>query len=611
MCRNLLFTVLLSLGLGQTIATPEQSIPFNTARQMEKQNRIEEAIALYQSVLDINPAHAQAYRRLVDLLYQHKKYAALIPVIQTHLTHFPNDIGSRLRLAEVYYQNDQMAQAQAIWDALEANPSPLYYRQLFRSYITLGLESRLVHLVQQGRTVLNTPEFLALDLGNYYQARRVYDRAVNEYLLYVRYHPKQARLITSRLLIMSDEEEARSFIEQGLKAEREHQPLISGEILSAYYFKMQQFDSAYQEQLSLPLAHRADVERWLKFARSLQAEGQYNLAIRSYQHILSGSSYNPPADLGAQALIQMATAFEAKILPPESSPSLLGYFPDNVFFESHFYFTRQISDTSAALAFDLYDSVLVALPSSEFSALAHYRLGEIQYRITRNFDGALISYEAALRSRPPADLAGKIRLRLGDVFLAQGRLDEARTYFAHEQNRSLAFQTRYIQSLLLSGLVDSTRSVLQKTVATLQPQDEYFNDYLELSDFLSLTEDATLWQDYWQAERLIRQYKLSEAVAQLESIRHTYPDSPLRPYILLREALLTRQLETYDQAADLAAALRQTDFEDRGLVLQAELAEYHWHDTDRALAFYHEILETYPHSMLSEPVRLHIRTLTK
>ncbi len=606
------FPLLFFLGfsLAQTIATPEQSIPFNTARQMEKQNRPEEAIALYESVLEINPAHAQAYRRLVDLLSRIQDYDRLIPVIQNHLTHFPEDTGSRLRLAEVYYKEGNMTEARNIWTRLENNPTPFIYRQLFRSYITLGLENRLVQLVNKGRTRFNTPEFLAMDLGNYYQARRVYDRAVNEFLLYVRYHPKQMKLITSRLLIMSDEEEARPFIEQGLKAERTHAPRISGEILSAYYFKTRQFDKAFSEQLALPLKRREDVERWLEFARSLQAEKEYDLAIRCYEYILSGSDYEPPAPLGAQALIQMAKAYEAKILPRQKATSLLAYFPDNIFFESHFYFTRHLSDSSAAIAFELYDSVLVELPSSEFSAQAHFRLGEIQYRITRNFDGALAAYEAALRSRPSGEMANTIRLRLGDVYLAQGRLTEARNYFAREQNRSLTFRTRFIQSLLLSGMVDSARTLLTTALNTLTPRDELFNDVLELSDFLALTVPDSVWREYWQAEQLIRQYKLSEAAVRLETISTRYPDSALRPYLLLREALLLRQLGAYDEATRLAEKLRETEFEDRGLVLLAELAEDPARDTKSALDYYHEILATYPHSLFTEPVRLHLRTLT-
>ncbi|GIS70623.1 MAG: hypothetical protein CM1200mP10_02000 [Candidatus Neomarinimicrobiota bacterium] len=62
------------------------------------------------------------------------------------------------------------------------------------------------------------------------------------------------------------------------------------------------------------------------------------------------------------------------------------------------------------------------LPASSFSPKAHFRLGEIQFKITRDFDGARASYLSALASRPDNNLRENILLRIGDTFIAEGNL---------------------------------------------------------------------------------------------------------------------------------------------------------------------------------------------
>jgi hypothetical protein len=100
-----------------------------------------------------------------------------------------------------------------------------------------------------------------------------------------------------------------------------------------------------------------------------------------------------------EALYGLAMTSELQIAPTENVRSLADYFPDNQFFRNPFVSRSSIVTESLQETFALYDSILTTLPATTFSPQAHFRLGEIKYRITRDFDGALTSSELPKQER--------------------------------------------------------------------------------------------------------------------------------------------------------------------------------------------------------------------
>ncbi len=598
---------------GQVLSHPQQNVQMNTARYLENQNRLDEAITLYKDILIQNETHPQAFRRLKDIYVRLERYDEAVELIEARLASKPKEMQTILTLGEIYYKQSRIQEAYNVWREMEASfPKNLStYRLLFNTYVRLSLEDELVSMVKRARMGLNSPHALALELGNYYYARRIYPQSMSEYLLYLRHEPRQTRLISSRILLMSDEEEAHPYIVSALEDEISHNEHASRELLSSYYFKTRRYKDALDQQKLLGLQSNQDYDRWLRFSESLRQEQAYSLALDAYSTFLSLEE-PIPARLKGKALIGLAQTFEDQIIPEETGPQFVKYFPENIFFESHFYFQRDVSSQSVASAFNLYDSVLVNIPSSGFSAQASFRLGEIQYRMTRNFDGAEQSYETALRSKPDKELEALIRLRLGDILLARGNLSAAAYYFQNEINRGIEFQTRFIQSLLYQGYVDSAITALGGITDTIAPMNPWFNDVLELVDFLDqgLESDSEILADYFKGEYLLRQYKLVEAADFFAYIRQSYPSTNLGHYLLLRESLIRLQLEDYSSVFSLTSQLKDTEFYDKGIVLTGQIHEG-FQDKEKALEFYFTLLEDHPESLLSEPVRLHVRSLTK
>ena len=588
-----------------------------TASFLEKRGEFENAISIYTGILDDDPKNTQAYRKLKTLYKRLEQYPPLLLLIQEHCNLFPNDLQSYGELGETEFLNKNTKGAEDIWDDLEMRfgNSQNAYRILMYIFSRLSLPEKMETVVKRGRERLQSPALLSLDLANYYKTRRIFDKATDEFLLYYIYNPRQKKMITDRILHMSDEEDARSIIEEKIQNKIEQNELSMRPLAASFYFKTREYSRAFDQHLTLGINTHADFIRWIDFANNLRQEGRYELAITSYESLLSpGLEIKNPKIIG-QALLGIGLTFEDKIIPSQKNNSLIQYFPENEFFENHFYENQHLSITSLETAFQFYDSLLTHIPASSFSASAHFRLGEIQFRITRDFDGASRSYDAALRSNPSAKQERDIRLRIGDLLLAKGDIPSALTYFEHERSRGIEFLNRLIRVNFLAGNPDSVVKLIDSGLGILRPDADSFNDILELRDFIQQhylfgsQDDKEAFKMFAASEFLTYQNKLTEATKLLQYIREQFPQSSIISKTILREALIHNTMAQTSSALSLAEKLTQTPDADIGWVLYAEILEKSENNPKKALEFYHKFLEEFPSSLLYEPVRFHVREL--
>lgn len=622
--RNYTFIFLIILSLSVESLTAQSSMPIQrrssltTARFLLQQGAVEEARKLFEDVLRTDPRNAQAYRGLEDIYKRLGEYESLVELIRNRLSYFPNDMQAQLQLGEAYYLLDEQEKAAMVWKNYEDTYATNVHawRLLVHTYSRIGLSEELISAVERAREQFNDSAFLATDLANWYQAHRAYDNAVNEYMKQLLKTPQREKYITDRILIMSDEAENPQPIETTLQNFSLQHPSLIRPILAAFYFKTGRYEAALAEHKTLGMQTPDDQQRWLKFANNLRLEKQYDLAIRSYEHILKQARGKLSQKTIGEALLGLGKTFEDQIVPDDEEKPLVSFFPDNLFFTDQFYTSPNLSTESLERAFHVYDSVLVRMPKGTFSALAQFRLGEIQYRITRDFDGALDAYNAALEAQPSEILQTEILIRIGDVTLARGNIDRALTYYSLNMDRHPAFEYRSIQTQLYTGNIDTVLVRLDSVITRTKPTDAPFNDLMELRDLIQQyyvqTKDSgkVAFQKFLEAERLLKQYKLSEAAELLSYIRNRNPNIDLIPLLTLREALVRLKLQQPQRALNLAEELTTSPLADIGWTLKGEILESYLDHPRDALDNYHQVLEQYPASLYLEPVRYHVRDLT-
>lgn len=478
-------------------------------------------------------------------------------------------------------------------------------------YGKYGLDDDIITVLGKGRKKFGK-SFLSYESGVYYQARRAYDKAMEQFILNLIHETNQSGIIERRILLMSDQEGASPIIENKLIKASKEKPKKILNVLSEFYFKQQNYNKAFKIKMDWSSLGKQDLNEWLTFANDLRKERQYQHSINAYNYILEK---NFQGNFAGKVLLGLAQTFEDQIVPESEADIIPYFFDNNIFFEDPFQIYTSISNEYLSSSLALYDSMLVSINRSALLAEAYYKLGEIQYRILQDFDKAYMLFNRALKSNPDKKLKLKITLRISDVLLARGESNEALGYLKRQliKNPMPSIELKKILIHFLVDDPDSTIKIVDESLFKISPLDGSFNDLMELKNFLttycSTSDDKTTISHFLKAEYYLRQKKIGDAIRELVYINNEFGSSKIAPLANLRISLLYYRLKDYDNALQFASDLENTEFADKGIILSGQIYEKNIFDREKALEKYMLILDEYPSSIFSEPIRYHIREL--
>ena len=624
---NKIFLLLIAGTLfSQINVNPKKMNNFQDAFFMERKGEIEDAKIIYEKLIKKNPKDRQAYQRLKDIFKRTEELPKAIKLIEDWIVIHPNDLQAHIELGEILYLNNNKIKADQIWSKFENayGKNQSIYRMLLHTYSRLSLTEKMKELVDRGRRKLNKNDLLSLDLANYYYSRQTYDLSLNELLLYIKHNPANEKIVMNKILLISDDPQNHLLIEKKLVANLNENNFKIHKLLAGYYFKTEQYKDAINTHRSIGIENNSDFKRWLNLAENLRKESQYELSINTYQELLN-SNTNLSSSIVGDALLGLGETYEAQLLENNFQNKLVSFYPDNIFFVDYILVFNEFqkdSLKSIESTFNLYQRILKELPASTFSAKAHYRLGELQLKVMHDFKGARRSYLAALKSRPNNDLRNNIILKIGDTYLAEGNLINARKHNEKYYEEFLSnnnidpFTMKNIHLTFLSGDIDTTKVLIDSVITKTSPSDKYFNDLMELQGIIAQhfsfgdKEDKEAFLLYVKAEKYLQEFKFIEVIETLSFVRENYPNSSIIPIVMLRECLLRMIIDDTSISLSIAKSLQQTSLAPEGITAQGEIYEKIYKDTDKAIEMYNLLLEEFPMSMLAEPVRIRIRELS-
>lgn len=622
---NRLFSLLMmSILFSQINVTTQRMSTIQDALFMERRGDLDNAKIVYQSLLDKNPNNRQAYQRLKDVFKRTEELSKASTLIENWINMHPNDLQSHIELGEILYLSNDELNADKVWARFEDayGKNQTIYRMLLHTYSRYSLTQKMKELVNRGREKLNKEDLLSLDLANYYYSRQTYDLCIDELLLYIKSNPSYDKIVMDKILLISDDPENYLLIEKKLVSNLNENNFQIHSLLAGYYFKTEKYKEALNIHRLMGLQNNSDFKRWLSLAENLKKEKQYGLSIDSYQIILNIESELPSSIIG-DALLGLGQTYESQLLENDFQDRLVNFYPNNIFFINHIQKIQKDSLKSIESTFNLYQRILQELPTSTFSSKAHYRLGELQLKIMHNFEGARESYFSALKAEPNNNLQNNIILKIGDTYLAEGNLINAKKhneqYYQKNQSKNNinSFIMKNIHLTFLSGKIDTTKILLDSVIINTSPSDKYFNDLMELQDIIAQhfsygnKDDKAAFIYYVKAEKYLQEFKLIEAAEMLSFIRETYPNTSITPTVMLRECLLRMATNDIILSLNIAKLLEETSLAPEGITAQGEIYEKVYKDAEKAIDLYNLLLEEYPMSMLAEPVRIRIRKLNR
>ena len=606
--------IILIISLSSAIFSQYNS-SLRTAKMYEMQKNWDAAITIYSDILNKSPNNYQIIRSLITVYKKSQRYTDGINFLRYQISRNPKDIQLNVELGEFYFLNENIEEAKRVWNRglLTFKNNRSYHRLLFSTYSKHNLDEELFRMVKNGRQNFNN-SFLSVDLGNYYQKRKQFKNAIDEYLLSLLNTPGTNPYVAKKILIMSDDVHSKNIVELTLLENSSKYPNKILPLLSDHYFKHREFKKSYNTLLEFSEKEKFDPKKWLSFGNSLRKERAYSHSIKAYQYLLKKDLKDFQYGEG---LLGLAKTFEDQIFPLESNDLIPYFYNDNIFFKNTSQLSTNISSKNLASSLSIYDSVLTVIPNSDIVAEAEFRLAEIQYRIIEDFDKALILYKSSLSKSSSEILKKKNIVRIADVFKSKadfissiGFLDS--TYSIYETPE---VKNKLIEIHLFSGNPDTSLTLINESFKSLAPNDKHFNDLMELRDFINhfyvkVDEKGKKgFIDFLKSESLLKQRKVFEANQLLEHIKRNNNNETISPLISLRRAIILTRLRRYDEALNQLNLLEGTMFSDKGIIMSGQIYEQFYNDSQKATEFYLRIINNHSKSIFSEPIRYHLRKL--
>ncbi len=123
MNRALVILLLVATVSAQQTVRPNvasDKTAFRRAIKLERSQQTDEAIQIYEDLLEVNPKNSQAYTQLKSLLRRLKKYQELEILIQSRLEVYPQDIQSMAERGEVFLLMGNESAAVDHWEQIVA-----------------------------------------------------------------------------------------------------------------------------------------------------------------------------------------------------------------------------------------------------------------------------------------------------------------------------------------------------------------------------------------------------------------------------------------------------------------------------------------------------------
>ena len=587
-----------------------------TAKTLERQGDIKNAIAVYKGILEKKPNHYQAIINLKNLYKNNQLYDQGIFFLTDQIRKDSMNISYNLDLVELYFLNEQIEKSNETWfsglERYKRNRS--YYRLLNNIFTKYDLKKNMEILIKNGREQFGL-SFLAFELGVYYQSKNNYILAMNEFTIDLLDNKRNYNRIGKQILMMSDNKSSHTIIEADLLKILHKKPDLISKILCDFYFKLQMFESSFEIKKTYTTENIKELNSWITFASDLNKEKQFKYASKAYNYVLRK---NINKSINETALLGLAKTFESQILR-EVDESLIEYsLNHNVFFKDPFQSKNYLSLDNLASSLTLYDSLIISIENQNILSEVCYRLGEVQFKILHNFDTALLYFEKALKANPTRLLKQMVIIRIIDIYIAKGNPEKGRVFLLMNEENLTSDQVKE-KTILCDMFIKSSSEIIlniDTLISEIGLENLFFNDLMELKVFLSKysseeDQNKMALKYFIKSIFFVKQKKTGDAINELAYLIKNYPESKIASLAILRLSLLYYKIGGYEESLKYSSLLKNTEFEDQGIILSGQVYQYNLDKQDKALDNYMKIINEFPESIFFEPLRFHVREMKK
>jgi tetratricopeptide (TPR) repeat protein len=594
--KTIKWVILLWVALGiQNIALGQDE---NLGRQYFENAEFEKAEGIYTQLSQKYPQNDYYFSRQIDCLVALKKYTEAEAAIKKQLKINPQNLIIYITYGDILKKQEKTEEADKQYKkAIEKLTNDRIY-QVADAFTARLLYDLALATYQRGSEMAKDDKLYALRVADIYRLKgNEPKKMVAAYLdalegdVNVQYSLQNN---FQRYFQSQENEELQAQLYERIQNNPDF--VAYNELLIWLLLQKKDYKAALRQTKALDRRLEENGARVRELARTAERESDFETAIEAFQYLLEKG--------------ETSTFFldaQRGILRCKRENLLKGFSYTKADLET---LDNEYEDFIKRYGFTAANATLIC----EQTNLEVFYLNNVPKAIT-----TMDSLLKIPRLNP--NVLGEAKISLGDYYLLSDEPWEATLLYSQVDKQfkddPLGEMGRYKNAKLAYYRGDFEWAQGQLGVLKASTTELIANDALDLSVFimdnLGLDTTTVSMELYAQADLLIFQNRLEEAVEKLEELKAQYPKGALDDDILYSKALIYEKQRNYNEAIKMYKLIVEQYKEeiraDNALFNMAQLYENQLKDKEQAKMFYEKIITDYTSSMFVTEARKRYRIL--
>lgn len=584
------FIIIGFLFLTQSNISLAVAQDLNTAIQLYNSGKLEEAKGILEQLYQKDSKNQRVIQMLKNCYANLGELDRFENFLSDLIQKNPDNFSLFSELAELQIKQNKISQAkQTLQKRIDKTPTdPRGYWEAAKVFQNSGIiqEAREFYLL--ARKKLKDPHLFALELAELYESQNDVNSAIPEYFNAASEDSFQVMEVEARLQTLMENSLLGEDLDKTLAeiVRKDPKNCLAQRIYGDLMLKKENFQRAWEAYKIMDEFCDTPGKSLLHFAKVCLEQDAYQWAEKSCEQVL------------ASPKVSKSALKESYLLLAQS----------RIFLEKY------------DLAQEAYRKLLDLAENEQERALALFHLGDLYFGYLNDLPQAFWSYKKIIDECPKSNLTPEASLKLGDCFLAQGKLDSAQVFYqnilksnfgslkAEELNFKLAEVYFYRQN------IDSALTWYNRVISDY-PKGVYVNDCLEKTVLINaLTPGSPELSLYSQALFLVIQRNYEQALQELDKLAQDQ-NSSVSDRALYDKALIYQKLKNWDLSLknleNLTATFPQSFYAPLGLKQMGDIYFSVLKDVEKAKASYQKILDNYPKALFLDEVREKLKALAQ
>ena len=560
----------------------------------------EKAAQLFERLYQQADRSDYYFTKYIECLLALEDFEKSEEIIKDRIVQNPANVSLYVTLGNVLERQNRFEEADEIFaDAIENLPADIsQITKLGNNFLMLTKYDLAIKTFEKGEVLLDREDLFANNLADLYRRKGDQEKMIENYLYSLNANPKrltQIQTVFQRYLSKDDLDVLQAQIYEMLQMypDADHFP----EMLAWVFVQKKDFQAALRQVKALDIRLNENGQRVYRLARMAANAKQSDVAIDGYEYIVMEKGAGSPYYIESKRLSLVEQ--RKKIVRNYS-------YTD----EDLQQLARKYREFLDEVGWNKTTAPIIA----ELARLEAFFINDLDTAI------ALLEQVIAYPGVQPK-VQARAKLDLADFQLMKGEIWEATLLYSQVDKAfredPLGQDARYRNARLSYFNADFEWAQTQFDILKAATSRMIANDAIDMSVFimdnLGLDTSDHALSVYADAEMLVFQNKLDEALEQLTILSNIYPDHGLQDDILYLQAQIFIKERKYDEAVALFERI-VSEFPDEiradnALFELAELYQEQLGDPTKAQQLYETLFIEYSDSTYAIEARKRYRTL--